>query len=249
MPATVLRHTHVQLLDMEHSAPERWVLAQELQQHGQFLNPACTAHYKLQINMAPKSGFEMCFAIGPQLSAGSPNQNTSWNQDKANSPPFHFDWFRKVPGAGLSAGTVAHGNGSAPTPFNPTGYAFRNTSTSLAGITHVVVWDALPVMQDANRVTRCNVTVTLATHLDAAASEPTSSKTSAVASVSEPSASDVRLVVLGNGSVYEQDSAVFPLPYLAADVPLPPIRFELDLYDAPILVARGDALPGYMPSH
>jgi len=142
--------------------------------------------------------------------------------------------------AGLNAGKVAHSNASF-VPFNPIGFAFRNTSVAAAGITHVVVWDALPHLQDGDRLTRCNVTATLANASDGGAAAD-----GGAADGDTPAATDAWLVVLGNGSVYEQPPSshgpVFP------SSPLEPITFEATVYDAPLLVARRDAIPAWTPA-
>ena len=141
---------------------------------------------------------------------------------------------------GLFAGTVAQWNNSVPEPFNPVGYAFRNTSAAGGGITHVVVWDALPELQDADRVTRCNVTVAMDTAVPAPGTWAPHTEPPTVRGP------ELRLIVLGNGSVYELNGVD---RHVASGAPQSTVRFELDLYDAPILVARGDAVPGYTPTH
>ena len=161
---------------------------------------------------------------------------------------------------GLSGGKVRHSNSSTP-PFNPTGYAFRNRTAATQGITHVVVWDALPQLQDADRKTRCNVSVGIF---------PNSTTTSWRGSPRRHGYGDVLeqqrqrrqwverrmrqkdgkvrhsmlsrsaalgvLVVLGNGSI-TATTTVFP------DSPSETLRFPVELYDAPTLFARSDALP------
>ena len=165
---------------------------------------------------------------------------------------------------GLSGGKVKHSNTSTP-PFNPTGYAFRNRTIASAGITHVVVWDAMPELQDADRTTRCNVSVDVVTngktttnvsasrsgededvleHQRRQWAEGRLRQKGSKISDSMRSRSDAAgavLVVLGNGSI-RATTTVFP------ESPSETIRFPVELYDAPMLFARDDALPIAQPS-
>ena len=143
--------------------------------------------------------------------------------------------------AGLSAGKVKHSNTSIP-PFNPVGYAFRNRTIASAGITHVVVWDAMPELQDADRTTRCNVSVDIvpnSTSRDEGKVARERRETMGNTSDSMPSGGEAigaAIVVLGNGSI-RTTSAVFP------NSPFGTVHFPVELYDAPILFARAEALP------
>jgi hypothetical protein len=137
----------------------------------------------------------------------------------------------------ISGGTVAP-RGPAPPPppaaegFEPVGHAFRNRTASGAGeITHVVVWDASPgcnggicdAVREADRLTRCTVTAT--------------SKT-APTSIGAPAADGGRpvMVVLMNGTVHSMAEG-------EASFESGRVKLELVLYDAPLLVARSDAMP------
>ena len=143
--------------------------------------------------------------------------------------------------AGLSGGKVQHSNASTP-PFNPTGYAFRNRTAASAGITHVVVWDAMPELQDADRTTRCNVSVHILPNItsedqqgDVLERQKGLRETSGSTRGSSDMV-DAVFVVLGNGSI-RATTTVFPKSSFET------VRFSVELYDAPMLFAREDALP------
>ena len=179
-------------------------------------------------------------------------------------------WLKHYPNAsvplvpaekGLSGGKVKHSNASTAL-FNPTGYAFRNRTAATTGITHVVVWDAMPELQDADRKTRCNVSVDIVTNgktttnwsasrsdededvleqqhqhrqrAEGRLRQKGSEISDSVRSRSDPAGAV--LVVLGNGSI-RATTTVFP------ESPSETIRFPVELYDAPTLFARDDALP------
>jgi hypothetical protein len=127
---------------------------------------------------------------------------------------------------------VRNSSASMPAPFVPMGYAFRNTSTTTSGITHAVVLDATTVLND-DRATQCNVTVSL----------PPTSSASAGSIPRMGGGISALKVLLTNGTVFEATSipgssgAVFPTD------PTAPVAFSVDLFDAPTLIVREDAMP------
>ena len=132
----------------------------------------------------------------------------------------------------LTSGLVVR-NASAPpiAPFYPTGYAFRNTSATKVGITHVVVVDTTTMMSE-DRLTRCNVTVMPPQTADA-------TNAAQANAVWQP-----LRIWLTNGTVFDATpvSPHTPNQVFPADATAP-ISFALELFDAPTLVARSDALP------
>ena len=147
---------------------------------------------------------------------------------------------------GLSGGLVAqHGSGNY-TPFHPSGYAFRNTSatTNPGAVTHVVVWNALPVLHDADRLTRCTVTVT-----PAAAAAGGERGASAAGGGAARGGSDPARRIRPGGSCWvgvpSMGNRRWPATLLWGGGGWGGTRFELVLYDSPILVVRADAMPPY----
>eukprot|EP00035_Acanthoeca_spectabilis_P026877 m.464571 g.464571 ORF g.464571 m.464571 type:complete len:665 (-) comp23580_c0_seq1:66-2060(-) len=147
-----------------------------------------------------------------------PNLTTGWVERNGTSPP-------------------------PPAPFVPTGYAFRNTTAASAGVTHVVVVDATTMLED-DRLTQCNVTVTLpSTLLPAEATAPAAGAPTAHARAPRTSPPPAVRVIVGNGTVFQAEGVagstrpVFP-PEASGT-----IAFSVDLFDGPTLIARGDALP------
>lgn len=141
-----------------------------------------------------------------------------------------------VPALNLTAGTVAR-NGSNPVPsvpFEPIGYAFRNVTVTKDGITHVVVWDAGGPMENEDRITACNVTVTMA-------KPPAPAPDGSYGGHGSGAGLEAVLVTLSNGEVSQLPQARFD-PHLGS------VEFHVDLYDAPIVVALRDAIPEVIPN-
>lgn len=117
-------------------------------------------------------------------------------------------------------------------PFRPAAYTFRNVSVSGGSISHFVFWDATPTMQEEDKLTTCNVTVT-----SLASSEP--QRPGWHQSAPHPVGQQLLYAFLSNGTV-------FPLEQMAGTVQTQADKVyltNLPLYDAPILVVRQDAIP------
>jgi hypothetical protein len=122
------------------------------------------------------------------------------------------------------------------------GYAFRNTSVTGTGITHVVVWDAGGNMRVQDRVSNCNVTVAV-NDAGAADSDAVGGRKRGISDVKrwEEDGGGVVVVVvtLANGTVVPAaPGAIFPSSGGSA-------WFNVNLYDAPIVIAREDAIPDW----
>ena len=115
---------------------------------------------------------------------------------------------------------------------------FRFSQTE-GEITHVVVWDASPgcngevcdTIREDDRLTRCTVTV---------ASETAGDKTAPTKAGSSNGDSGgggrAVTVVLMNGTVHSMSEG-------EASFETDRVKLEVVLYDAPLLVARSDAMP------
>jgi hypothetical protein len=156
---------------------------------------------------------------------------------------------------------LVHRNHSAPLPpppFVPIGFAFRNKSAIGNAITHVAVWDATSSMLENDRITRCNVTVMpakLSAVTPKALAAPAESAKLVSASHEDVTdresplrrrSSRALTIMLPNGTIAlatavpgREKEPIFPTARGQA------VRFSVDLFDVPLLLAREDAIPPF----